>query len=252
MSNFWKPDYNGRYTSEELDTLALKGEPIDGMGYGYKCRPDGDALESEHYCVRTINTQGMGNHGSVVLIGKTPHGRKMVRRGKIARLMAEGCSERVARAAVCTKYGMEGPVWALAEEILPMVERGMVLRSTGHRDFQETTGISDYKCSFPRVCAAVEIAERVCGVSQNFTPNFAMSPAIDHLTNPADERALVNSTFARVLRAWAAKGGNDSALIAMGARTRSLVADYCRGRGPFSVLGSQDAAAAIAADVLGE
>ena len=167
MTNYWKPDYNGRFTPAELDAIALKGEPIDGMGYSYQCRPEEGALESEHYSVRCINTQGMGNHGSVVLVGKTPHGRQMVRRGKISRLVAEGCNERIARAAVSVQYGMEAPVWTLAGEILPIVEHGVMLRRSGHRDFQEATGITDYKCSFPRLCAAIELAERVCGVSQS-------------------------------------------------------------------------------------
>lgn len=76
-----------------------------------------------------------------------------------------------------------------------------------------------------------------------------MSPAIAHLSKPAEERAIVNSTFARVLRAGEAAGADGSVLVAMGARVRVLVADYCRGRGPFASLGCQDAAEAIAADV---
>lgn len=163
MSQFWSPNYTGRYTPEELDAIAIKGDPIDSMGYGYKCRPKGDALESEHYGVRTINTQGMGNHGSVVLVGKTPHGRRMVRRGKIARLTREGCPEDIAAAAVSMSYGMEEKVWKLASVLLPLARMGVSLRCTGHRHFEAVTGIRDHGCSFPRVEAAVAIAERVAG-----------------------------------------------------------------------------------------
>lgn len=163
MSQFWKPTYTWRYAPEELDALALKGEPIDVMGYGYKCLPEGDALESEHYGVHTINTQGMGNHGSVILVGKTPHGRRMVRRGKIARLTREGCPSDIAEAAVSMRYGMEERVWKLAERLLPIACAGVSLRCTGHRHFEYVTDICDHGCSFPRVGAAVAIAERVAG-----------------------------------------------------------------------------------------
>lgn len=163
MPQFWSPNYTGRFTPEELDTLAIKGEPIDAMGYGYKCRPEGDALESEHYGVRTINTRGMGNHGSVILVGKTPHGRRMVRRGKIARLTRDGCLADIAEVAVSMPYGMEARVWKLAEELLPLARMGVSLRCTGHRHFEAVTGIRDHGCSFPRVNAGVAIAERVAG-----------------------------------------------------------------------------------------
>lgn len=163
MSQFWSPTYTGRYTPEELDALALQGDPIDGMGYGYKCRPAADALDSEHYAVRTINTQGMGNHGSVILVGKTPHGRRMVRRGKIARLTREGCPADIVKVAVSMPYGMEERVWKLAEELLPLARMGVTLRFTGHRHFEEVTDIRDHGCSFPRVEAAAAIAERAAG-----------------------------------------------------------------------------------------
>ena len=160
---YWYPTYTGRYTPEELDALALKGEPIDGMGYGYKCRPEGDALESEHYGVITIDTRGMGNHGEVVLVGKTPHGRRMVRRGKIARLTRQGCPADIAEVAVSMPRGMEERVWRLAEELLPMARMGVSLRCTGHHHFEEVTGLRDHGCSFPRIMSAVAIAERVAG-----------------------------------------------------------------------------------------
>lgn len=166
MSQFWNPSYNGRYTPEELDALALRGEPIDQMGYGYKCAPDANALDSEHYGIRTIGTKGMGNHGMVVLVGKTPHGRRMVRQGKISRLIREGCPADIASVAVSTPYGMEKCVWELASELIPLARAGISLRFTSHRHFKTVTGICNHECSFPRIMAAVEIAERVanCGV----------------------------------------------------------------------------------------
>jgi hypothetical protein len=162
MGQFWTPDYNGRWTPAELDALALKGEPIDGMAYTYKCCPKGDALDSEHYRVRTINTRGMGNHGSVILCGKTPHGRALVRQGKINRLVREGCPERIARVACSARYGMEAAVWKLAAELVPFLTHGVDLAVNGHREFQQVSGITDYNCSMPRVWAAIELARRVC------------------------------------------------------------------------------------------
>lgn len=162
MSQFWSPTYTG-YTPEELDALAIQGDPIDSMGYDYKCRPKDGALESEHYGVRTINTQGMGNHGSVILVGKTAHGRRLVRMGKIARLTREGCPADIAEAAVSMPYGMEERVWKLAEDLLPLAQRGISLCVRGHHHFEAVTGIRDHGCSFPRVEAAIAIAERVAG-----------------------------------------------------------------------------------------
>ena len=49
------------------------------------------------------------------------------------------------------------------EELLPLARLGVNLRCTGHRHFEAVTGIRDHGCSFPRVAAAVSIAERVAG-----------------------------------------------------------------------------------------
>ena len=63
-----------------------------------------------------------------------------------------------------------------------------------------------------------------------------------------DERAMVNLTFARVLRLGAGRPGAE--LVRLGEQVRGHVADYTRGRGPWAVLGSQAAAEAIADHVL--
>lgn len=157
---FYSPNYSGRYTPEELDVIALNGDPIDEMGYGFKCVPQGDALQSEHYCVRTIGTQGLSNYGTVVLVGKTPHGRRMVRRGKVARLARAGCPADIAESAVSMPYGMEEKVWQLADQLLPLARAGVRVRCSGHRHFEAITGIRDHGCSFARVLAAVALAER--------------------------------------------------------------------------------------------
>jgi hypothetical protein len=157
MSAFYEPEY--KYTSTELDQLALSGEPIDRLGYTFRCRPGAEALTSAHYGIRTINTRGMGNHGDVILVGKTPYGRRLVRMGKLARLKREGCDPAIADVAISMPYGMEPNVWRLATELLRIASYGVdITHFEGHRDFTSRTGIEQHGCSFPRIQAAAAIA----------------------------------------------------------------------------------------------
>lgn len=75
-------------TKEELDIIALAGGVLGIIGYGYACQ---DKLPTERhgYGLRWINSQGMGNHGDLVLTAKTPHAAELLRQGKVALWMRE-------------------------------------------------------------------------------------------------------------------------------------------------------------------
>jgi hypothetical protein len=159
MATFWSPTYH-HLSQSELDWHALNNKPIDQYGGTYKCHPREDALQNPHYTFRIVGTRGMGNSGIVYLRGKTPYGRKMVREGKICSLMAEGCPREVAEIAVRCQWGME--VWKLAVDLVPLLKHGVNLRwINSHADFERVTGIDAPSYSFPRKCAAIELAERV-------------------------------------------------------------------------------------------
>jgi hypothetical protein len=82
------------------------------------------------------------------------------------------------------------------------------------------------------------------------SPHFDIPATYANTSNDQarDERAMVNLTFARVLRFGAARPGAE--LVGLGCQVRGHVADYVRGRGPWAVLGSQAASEAIADHVL--
>lgn len=122
MSDFY--DTDGGFsdaTQEELDDIALHNGGIMGStGFGY-AKPKSTTIPNHGYITRVINTQGMGNHGSIVLIGVTPRTRELLRQGEIALNMRTFnidyvVSEALTVAAVMTKYGHEYGVLKLALE----------------------------------------------------------------------------------------------------------------------------------------
>jgi hypothetical protein len=158
MSQFWSPTYH-HLTDADLDWFAINNKPIDSYGGTYKCHPKADALRSEHYTLRIVGTKGLGNSGIVYLAGKSPHGRRMVREGKIRSLMAEGCPREVAEFAIRCKWGME--VWKLAVDLVPLLKHGIELRAIhSNAEFERVTGIKTI-FSFPRKSAAIELAEKI-------------------------------------------------------------------------------------------
>jgi hypothetical protein len=167
MADFYKAEYN--LSSEELDKFALSGQPIGKMGFSYVTHPDVDAFISADYSIRVVNTRGTGNCGTVVLVGKTPRGKKIVREGKISRLISDGCPSEIAVEAASTKYGMESRVWRLATNLLPVVALGVDFSCVdGHKKFECAVNralgwssprwLFSHGCSFYRVLAALAIA----------------------------------------------------------------------------------------------
>jgi hypothetical protein len=67
---------------EELDRIAIEnGGVVRSIGYGYACR--GQVVPSEEWSGRWINRQGMGNHGTLILIPRTTRSRAVWRKGQI-------------------------------------------------------------------------------------------------------------------------------------------------------------------------
>jgi hypothetical protein len=159
MANFWSPTYY-HLTDADLDRFAIENKPLDSYGGTYKCHPREGALRSAHYTLRVVGTKGLGNCGTVYLAGKSQHGRRMVREGKIRALMKEGCPREVAEIAVRCQWGME--VWPLAIDLVPMIKHGVNLRGiNSHAEFEKVTGIDAPSYSFPRKRAAIELAEQI-------------------------------------------------------------------------------------------
>jgi hypothetical protein len=85
-------------TTEELNLIALeRGGALQSIGYGYAVRehreypprPDG-------WSAKWINTRGMGNHGTLVLVGTTPLTRAIRREGTVRQWMRAGLTREQA------------------------------------------------------------------------------------------------------------------------------------------------------------
>lgn len=156
----------GSSTAEELDRIAVENAGrLTSMGYGFSCpKPTKQIPGAPEWGTRVINTRGMGNHGTIVLVGLTPRTKALLRQGKIKSLVDQGVPERVARVAASMRYGMEVEVANLATECLEAVKQRGIFRGNSHREFNQWVGqaIADqYALSFWRKCAAAEIAEKV-------------------------------------------------------------------------------------------
>ena len=142
----------------ECDEIALNSAGVvDSMGYGWDRPLGGDV--NEEYSSKVVNTQGMGNHGEIVLVGKSPRARALLRRGKAAALIAVGIRPFVAAACVSQRYGMEVEVAKMADDLVELVAISDFYGNS-HKEFKIWCGITEYTLSFPRVCAAIAIAAK--------------------------------------------------------------------------------------------
>lgn len=90
MSNFYEVDLGAsEATQKDLDEIALfHGGRLGTIGYGYRIR--GPLPKERHgYGFLWINTQGMGNHGTVVLTPRSDRAREMLRAGRVLELEKE-------------------------------------------------------------------------------------------------------------------------------------------------------------------
>ena len=153
-------------TAEKFDRIAVENAGVlwsGGYGYGCPCSTE-KIPQAPEWGTRVINRQGMGNHGSIVLVGLTPRTRALVRQGKTHRLVEAGVPQEVATVAVSMQYGMETQVAMLAAEAVEAVNARGPFCGNSHRQFDAWLGReSDHAnaLSFPRKSAAAEIAARV-------------------------------------------------------------------------------------------
>lgn len=161
MGNFHDVCFTDSLSVAECDEIALKkaGLLSDGFGYGYAC-PKGGRVNEEYESFVT-NTQGMGNHGSIILRGLTPRARALIREGKVLFLTRKGIPWVVARVAPSLQYGMEIAVCELAADLLETVKRAGPFVGNSHYAFERWAGswTGNLKMSFPRKWAAAEIAK---------------------------------------------------------------------------------------------
>jgi hypothetical protein len=88
MSRFYKIDGGfSSATTEELNRIALEcGGHLVSIGYGYATR---GKIENrvDGWSAKWINRGGMGNHGSLVLVGTTPLTRAFRREAALAQMV---------------------------------------------------------------------------------------------------------------------------------------------------------------------
>ncbi len=157
MGNFTK--VYCKMSVAECDTVALNNAGhVRSFGFSYEIPVAGD-INEEYFTIR-VNSQGMGNHGSLVLRGKTLRASLLLREGKIKFLTDNGVRRKTACVAVSMHRGMEKDVALLADQL---VEICKVSKFTGHSraQFQEWSGGLETTLSFPRIISAIAIAEKV-------------------------------------------------------------------------------------------
>ena len=160
MSKFYEVTA-GKLTVAECDRIALENAGrVASVGYSFAIPRGGDI--NEEYAAKVINTRGMGNHGTIVLVGKTKRARRLLYKGRVRWLVKNGISECVAKAAAVMHRGMELDVAKLADKIYPIVAAGSEYLGNSHSDFDEWCGFSS-GLSYPRKMAALAIAEKAAG-----------------------------------------------------------------------------------------
>ena len=121
MGTYYDTDLGAAALSQtELDEIALAGGRVGSVGFGYACT---GTLPAERfgYGFRWINTRGMGNHGSLVLVPRSQRAAEYLRQGRVRQLMADhslGYQQADTLYSACrgVKYGQEAEVLAYAVE----------------------------------------------------------------------------------------------------------------------------------------
>lgn len=165
MGNFHDV-YANHLTVAECDKIAIyRGGIYYATGYGYGC-PKGGPVNEEYRSI-VVNTQGMGNHGKIVLKGLTPRARALLREGKIMQHTRQGVPWRTARVSIHYRYGMEVPVCMLADAMVETFRvRGEAPRVDSHYALDDWLGWQADPLTFPRKNAAIAIAAAVAGVER--------------------------------------------------------------------------------------
>jgi hypothetical protein len=158
MGSFNNVSYEGLSVAE-CDTVALNNAGVlRSFGFSYNIPVTGDV--NEEYSSVRINSQGMGNHGSLVLRGKTLRASLLLREGKIKLLTDSGVRRKTASISVSMHRGMEKDVAILADQLVELCQAS---KFNGHSraHFQEWSGGVKTTLSMPRIFSAIAIAEKV-------------------------------------------------------------------------------------------
>lgn len=113
MTNFYETDKGvSNMTAAELDQIALeKGGVVGSIGYGYAVPGEVGELPGG-WSARWVDSRGMGNHGTLILMPVTDRARAIAREGKIRAFQNAGLSrvqaERLYRARARYKHELAG------------------------------------------------------------------------------------------------------------------------------------------------
>jgi hypothetical protein len=164
MGDFYECDRGySDMTQAQLDACALEGGVVGGIGYGYATR--GETPDRHGYGAVWVNSQGMGNHGTLVLVAKSRRAAEFLRTGRLNALVRDfgitrALAARIDDARKGVQYGREHLVVAtvLAN---PHVEWSSFPGvGNGAARWAERWGIDGW-LSCPRLEAAATIAAKL-------------------------------------------------------------------------------------------
>lgn len=109
------------FNAGNIRRSLLTGQPLAAHGYGYSVNSD-TLSEWNHpdLDLVVVGTGGMGNCGSFYVRGKTPRGRRVVRKATIRQWMRAGLSRRQAEAYYSLRGQWKHEVVALVHDFLCM------------------------------------------------------------------------------------------------------------------------------------
>ena len=165
MTSFYSTTNSRVFTTQELDIAALdKAGIIASLSGGYNIQ--GTPAENPEYDFVWVGTGGTGNSGNLVLKGKTPRARRLLRAGKIEDLIRKGVSLKDAteyyEAARGISYTHEGGVQSFVIGLkdhpqLPLLLAGWNEHKGSVDHFCEKWLVDREGLSGPRLSAAFEV-----------------------------------------------------------------------------------------------
>lgn len=169
MSQFYGISLSG------IAKSLLSGKPMASIGYGYAVV--GDTVKGfEHPDLEAVavNTRGMGNHGSFFLRGKTPRGRRVVRKATLRQWRKAGLSafqaEMFYQLSGKWKHELVGQVVHLLS--LPREAAETFPNLGGHHYVAWAARWGKLEGSFPRAEAAASFARQIWAISYGPAPKY--------------------------------------------------------------------------------
>ncbi|MEJ5209365.1 hypothetical protein [Denitratimonas sp. CY0512] len=131
MGNFYDAPHGlGSMSAQELDHIALeRGGVVRSIGYGYALTGEVGELPGG-WTARWINTQGMGNHGTLVLSPLTARARGVAREGAIRSFERAGLTRLQAQRLYRVKARYKHELVGVLADVL--VNPGQVLAMLAH------------------------------------------------------------------------------------------------------------------------